>query len=136
MLSDRFASGPVTRGVTQWLNRVGIAAVSLMLWDALIACQSKRRWLVVAMVAAWSVVTISHIGLFVIHPKIGALIDVEGERILDSFEFRSLHTTYERISGVRWFTCLAFLWLSLLSWRHHDSASAARPPEARSSTWV
>lgn len=133
VLSDRFASGLVTRGVTQWLNRLGVAAVLLMLWDALLACRSRRRWLAVAMLAAWSVIACSHVALFVVHPRIDALIDIDGERILNSFEFRSLHTTYERISGIQWFMSLAFLWLSLLSWRHRDVGFIASSRDANAS---
>jgi len=117
VLGDRFASGLITRGVTISLNQLGIAAVLLMLWESIASCNSRCRWLAVTIIAVWLVVAVSHIGLFMVHPKLDALIDVQGEGIINRAEFRSLHTTYERISGVQWVGCLVYLWFILLSWR-------------------
>lgn len=133
VLNDRFTSGLVTRGVTLWLNRLGIIAVLLMLWDAVASFKSRSHWLAVTMLCVWLVVTVSHIGLFIVHPKLDALIDGQTEVVINRSDFRSLHTTYERISGVQWVGCLVFLWLSLLSWRRLDATANGQSQETSES---
>ena len=121
VIGDEFQNGLVTRSVTIWLNRIGVVAIGLMLWDTLASCRKGyRRYSALALVACL-VATASHVGLFIVHPRLDSLINVDSEQIADPASFRLLHQTYERISSTQWVACLVFVCVSLLNWRWIDS---------------
>lgn len=128
VIGDDFQNGLVTRSVTTWLNRIGVVAIGLMLWDALASCRpGYRRYTALALVACLAA-TISHVGLFAVHPRLDAMIDVNGEQIADPASFLYLHRTYKQISSVQWVAGMTFLCVSLLNWRWIDSRTVDRKP--------
>ncbi|HJN66943.1 MAG: hypothetical protein GY783_12275 [Gammaproteobacteria bacterium] len=124
VLGDRFTSGLITRGVTIWLNRLGVVAILFMFCDMLASRRNGCRWVTATLFVAWLVVAGSHIEIFVLHLKLSGLID--GGQIADAASFRSIHTFYERVSTVQWVACLVFLAFSLLAWRRSDSSVESR----------
>ncbi len=127
VLGDHFIGGLITRGVTNSLNQVGIVAIGLMLWEVLASWRSTSRWPAMIMLSLWICVVLSHIGLFVVHWRLDAVIDLQNQAVSDRPAFRSLHRNYNQLSAVQWFACLAFLALSLRSWRQTPAPGTTAP---------
>jgi len=118
VLDSHLQSGLITRGVTLHLNRIGVIAIGLMLWDVLASRQS--RTLVTVLLVLWFTIAVAHGGLFLMHDRLSNMIDAHAGVMVDRDLFRSVHTRYEQVSGVQWCATLAYLVTTLIAWRHQD----------------
>jgi hypothetical protein len=130
VLGSHVAQGMITRLVTNYLNLACAIALLPLAWDLLAArdpCSARRlgRWLSWAGILGFLAI------LLWLHPQLEALLDVDEVRVIDSKNFRPLHRWYLWLSTFQWACGLAWMGLSLQSWRAEDRASVeGKRPEA------
>ncbi len=112
--------GFVTEQVTGWLNLIGIAALSVFLWNLIAEWSgqptTRRRGLAVL----WAVMALCHGGLYIIHPLIDALLNPGAHTIHDYDRFLTLHNVYLGFATVQWCAALSYMWLSMRAWQLDD----------------
>jgi hypothetical protein len=111
--------GFITRQVTDSMNACGAVALGLMAWEL---ARSRDAWRlrVRARVALWVLMTACAVGLFVLHPRMDALLDVSNETVSDRAAFRPLHRAYLWVSSGQWACAAVYLALTLAAWRGED----------------
>jgi hypothetical protein len=119
VLGSARRQGFITRQVTDAMNGCGAVALSLMAWE-LACCRDPRRYRLWGRAAFWSLMTACAVGLFVLHPRLEALLDVPNEAIIDRAAFRPLHRAYLWISSGQWACATVYLALTLPAWRAED----------------
>ena len=120
--------GFITRRVTDYLNLAGAASLALLAWELLAARDprpARRR----ARILFWLVLAAGLALLFVLHPRMDALLDPEENRVLDLGKFRRLHKVYLWISAVQWGCGLVYLLLTLRTWQAEDRRPSEDIPE-------
>jgi hypothetical protein len=111
--------GFVTRRVTVFLNLSGAVALLALTWDLLAArdpaaWRHRLRWLLgLALV-------LTLVALYRQHALLDALLDPEYLDVADRKAFRPLHRLYLWTSTLQWACGLAYLLLTLASWRAED----------------
>jgi len=123
VLGSHFEQGLITRHVAQYLNLSAALVLVVLAWDGAAAhdpSSGRRlaRWL------SWAGMLVLLGVLVWLHPRIDALVDVDGHRILDRQAFRVGHRWYLWLSTIQWALGLIYLGLSLLIWRAEDRAAA------------
>jgi Na+-driven multidrug efflux pump len=111
--------GFVTRQVTVYLNLSGAIALVVLAWDLLVA-RDPSRWRRIGRRALWASMVLTLVGLYVLHPRLDALLQARGRIILDSEAFRPLHRLYLWVQTVQWSCAVAYLLLTLWTWRAED----------------
>jgi hypothetical protein len=112
--------GFITRQVTNDINRCGVAALALMVWD-LAAETDPRRLRRIVRVALFTLMVAASVALFDVHQRLESLLDVPNERVLDRQQFRALHRIYLWVSSVQWGGAVLYLLLTVAAWRCADS---------------
>ena len=98
--------GFVTQEVTNWMNRLGVLVLLILVANALYL-RSRAFWGVCAILIA------SYVALFVVHGQIDQLLDPSAFAVADQERFQSLHERYLIVVTTQWFAALAALWLLL-----------------------
>ncbi len=119
VLGSATAQGFVTRQVTIWMNVAGAVAVPIFLWDAAATRSFRCSRIALSLLLAAGVITLA-----LMHPRIDALLDPVGERVLDRHEFMPLHRTYLWISTAHWAVGVVYLLLTPWAWRRDDRGVA------------
>src|SRR5262245_10237437 len=83
----RTEQGFVTRVVTWKLNWVGVAALAVLAWN--LAARRSRL-----LVASWSILVALQLFLFLLHPRVERLLDVERHEVRDFAQFYAVHREY------------------------------------------
>lgn len=105
-----FDQGRVTRHVTEWMNRIGIATLVLLCWDQWSA-PNRWRW------RLWTGMAISVPVLFWLHGEVEKRIDFGPEqRVTDFASFYAWHRAYLYVATAQWLLGLAYLALTLRVW--------------------
>lgn len=109
----------VTQVVSRWLNLAGAAALAVLALDIWLTLDpSKRR-----RTARWTLWGLSAAGLgllFVLHPRLSALMKSSEQIILDRGALNPIHRLYLCISTGQWLCVTIFLNLMLRSWQEED----------------
>jgi hypothetical protein len=111
--------GFITRQVTDYLNLSGAAVLLLLAWDTAAtadrsAMRRRLRWV------SWLGMAVTLALLFWLHGQMNDLVDLKQREILDRLAFRQQHRGYLWISSVQWSFALAFIVLTLRTWREED----------------
>jgi len=112
-----FQQGLITRHVTVWINNAGALSLALLAFDAILSPDRRtgRRGL---LWSTWFAMTLCQIALFLLHPRLDALLDAETWSTEPGF--RRLHRVYLWLHTVQWGLALVFTPLWLAAWRAHD----------------
>jgi hypothetical protein len=110
-----FAQGRVTRHVTETMNAIAVAALSILAWDQWRNPESSRfrkaRW------ALWTAMVIGLAALFVLHRQIVSHVDFAGAgRIHDYPAFYQRHRFYLCVAAAQWVAGLAYVAVMLRAW--------------------
>jgi hypothetical protein len=65
----------------------------------------------------WTIMTAVLVALYIMHPMLDRMLDIEAHRIVDRSRFHGLHAVYMNLSTVQWVAGLLHLWLTLFIWR-------------------
>ncbi|HTU25423.1 MAG TPA: hypothetical protein VMF30_08505 [Pirellulales bacterium] len=109
ILGGSTEQGFITRVVTWYLNLIAAGALAVLLWNVL-ATRGKL------LAATWLAMAGAQVALFVLHPRLDAMLDPATHGVAD--EFHILHEVYLWIAAVQWGLGLAHVWLVLAAWRN------------------
>ena len=112
-----FQQGLITRHVTVWINYAGALSLALLAFDAFWSPDLRpgRRGL---LWSTWLAMALCQIALFLLHPRLDALLDPETWTMEPGF--RRLHRVYLWVHTVQWALALLFVVLWLAAWRAND----------------
>jgi hypothetical protein len=119
VLGSARRQGFITRQVTDAMNACGAVALSAMAWEV-VSCRDPRRRRVFARAALWALMAGCAVALFLLHPRMEALLDVPNQAIVDVAAFRPLHRAYLWVSSGQWACATVYLALTLAAWRGED----------------
>jgi len=111
VLGSSAMQGAVTQQVTNWLNRLGVAALCILAWD--VAFTSPRRtirWITWGGTAGLLAV------LFFLHAVLDSNFDSTRKISADPATFKTVHITYLWVSTIQWLLSLVFAWSTLRAW--------------------
>jgi hypothetical protein len=110
--------GFITRQVTNYLNLSGAIALGILALD--LAASDPKPWRRIARGVLWLGMALTLAWLAWLHADLDALLARDPMRILDPPAFGVGHRMYLWISAIQWIFGLAFLWLTLATWRAAD----------------
>lgn len=113
-------TGFLTQQVTNWLNISGACALLILLWNVLALRKQFGRWSRALLWLTWGLMVALQITLFLMHPALDQMLDVEAHRILDRARFHQLHKLYMNLSTAQWSAGLLHIWVALRAWRSSD----------------
>jgi hypothetical protein len=130
VFGSRLETGFLTQQVTPWLNLSGVVALTLLLANGFIDWRQANRWIKVSLWLTWLIMAAVLATLYLIHPMLDRMLDLEAHRVVDRSRFYGLHAAYMNLSTTQWVAGLLHLWLTLFVWR----AGRATAPALRART--
>jgi hypothetical protein len=120
MLGSHREQGFITQSVTNYLNIAGTVALLIFAWDLFISSdpawrRRAARWVL------WGIMVTTMAGLFWLHTRLDARMDVAHRLVLDEETFRGGHQLYLMVSTIQWAAALATMVLGLWAWRAEDA---------------
>ena len=88
--------GFVTQQVTVVLNRIGVVALLVALWNLWLTRPRRGLFL------TWIVLAASQVGLMLLHPVLDGLLVTKTHEIADEERFYRLHQVYLWTSALQW----------------------------------
>jgi hypothetical protein len=119
VLGSHLRVGFITQDVTRVMNLWGIAALTLLAIDSLIAWRRSHRatrWLTAL---TWAAMTAGLVALFALHPTLDRMMDPLAKQVIDE-GFYNLHRVYLIIATAVWGAGLAHVLILLGRWRARD----------------
>ena len=120
VLGSHLEQGFVTQSVTNYLNVAGAVALALWCWDITTgraAGVRRLRWI------GWGFLLVLLGVLVWLHPRLDALLNADGFRILDRPSYRLLHQWYLAVSTIQWIVAILLVGLTIWAWKESDAAS-------------
>jgi hypothetical protein len=102
--------GFVTQRVSETLNVAGVATLVLLLFNFILEWRGRSMLQQLALALTWILLAATLCIQFGLHSKISSTLESTSRSIRDQSEFRRLHTAYERVAMVQWFSGLIHLW--------------------------
>ena len=128
VLGSAMEQGFITRQVSNSLNLSGAATLAILLWSAAATWRKGvglTKWL---LATSWIVMAGAQLVLFVVHPRLDAMLDAQTQTIAEPTSFHSLHEFYLSITGLQWFAGLLHLVVLLFTWQNADRQTAIAAP--------
>jgi len=120
VFGSRIEVGFLTQAVTRWLNLISIPALALMFWNACLPFHQRSRFVRGTLLGTWLIIASIQVTLFLLHPKLDALLDANSRSILSRDQFKSLHLLYMNLSTAQWVATILYLSAALFAWRKLD----------------
>ena len=99
--------GIITQTVTHWLNGIGGLSLIGLFYLAFIAYPHK------GLKTCWVLLSLSWIGLLLVHPLLDAMIEPGSYALEDPSSFYTWHRFYLWIHTVQWIASIGFWWVFL-----------------------
>lgn len=112
VLGSALEQGLITRRVTYWLNVFGGLALASMLVESIVTWRTSKNSMKLWSLGLCIFMIVAQVALFVLHPMLDAMIDVEAKAVSESAKFYQLHRVYLWASTFQWIA--AWGWLVLL----------------------
>jgi hypothetical protein len=109
VLGGATEQGFVTQRVSKIINLLGALTLAMLIWNAFANWRAMGRTTKAVLITSWIVMAGTQLVLFVIHPRLDAMLDVQTHSIIDPTAFHPLHEFYLTIVSVQWFAGLAHL---------------------------
>jgi len=77
------------------------------------------------LLSSWLLVAGLEVVLFLLHPKLDALLDPETRSIVSRHEFKSLHLLYMNLSTTQWVVTILYICATVWAWRCLDRSAMA-----------
>lgn len=123
VLRSHLRQGFITRQVTYYLNLSGAVALVPLAWDLL--AYDPRPWRRRLRAGLFFAMFLTLVWLYFLRQRLDAQLVRQGYLILDEESFRPNHRLYLWVSTFQWGCSLAYLALTLHSWRNADQTSRA-----------
>ncbi|MBI3408745.1 MAG: hypothetical protein HY040_10350 [Planctomycetes bacterium] len=128
VLKSKMRQGFITQQVTNQLNVLGVAALSLLLWQMLAVRQragsrggSRTAWL------SWTVLALTLAALFWIHPRLDTMLDPVSRSVADDDRFYEWHRWYLVVATMQWMAAVVHL-ATLIGKQGESPPTAVRSP--------
>ena len=113
-------TGFLTRQVTGWLNVSGVAALTILFWNALVARKCEATFLKLGLWSTWALMAAVQVALCALHPVLDRMLDPDVHQILEHGRFDTVHLVYINLSTVQWGAGLLHTLLALVVWKFSD----------------
>ena len=116
VLGSAMDQGMITRQVTVWLNIFCAIALVAMFADLLVTWSGSSaavRW---SLSGLSLVILVLLVALFILHPMLDRMIDVESKTTSDAALFYNLHRVYLWASTIQWMAAWAWLLIWVSEW--------------------
>lgn len=120
VLGGDIEQGFITRQVSKTINLLGSATLVVLLWNTTTTWRTAGRRAKYCLTGTWVAMAGSQLVLFVVHPQIDALLNVQTHEISDPSWFHFLHEFYVSVVGVEWLAGLLYLVTAVITWRAED----------------
>lgn len=110
VLHGHVKQGFITQQVTNWLNVAGAIALPILLWNTLALWKIRGRLARFIMLITWAIMAAVQIQLFLLHPHLDRLLDMQAREVLDYDRFDMLHRLYLISSTVQWTAGVLHVW--------------------------
>lgn len=120
VLGSHTTVGFITQRVTGWINVAAVIALVVFFANAFATRAVQLHRLRVALWMAWAVTAGVQASLFILHPMLDRLLNVEAYEILEPERFYPLHQMYLVGTSAQLLAGLVFLVCLLASWRRQD----------------
>jgi len=120
VLGSHLQQGFVTQSVTNYLNLIEAVALAVWCWDITTGRAAgglRLRWI------GWGLLVVLLGVLVWLHPRLDALLNADGFRILDRPSYRRLHQWYLAVSTIQWSVAILLAGLTIWAWKESDAAS-------------
>jgi hypothetical protein len=121
VFDSRVEVGFLTQAVTHCLNLIGAGALGLMLWNVFAGWSRQNRFIRGTLLSTWLLAAGIELALFVLHPRLDALLDSQTRTIISRHEFKGLHLLYINLSTTQWVATIVYICASVWAWRKIDS---------------
>ncbi|MBN9522055.1 hypothetical protein J0H58_26655 [bacterium] len=126
VLGSGAAQGAITSRVTEALNAIGAAGVSLLAWELAVTRDPDRRR-TAARWWCWAVALVCQYLMLVFHELLVSFMDPDRRHVVIRPPFYPVHRMYLWASTVQWLALLPLAWWTLRAWAA-ESASAGLQP--------
>lgn len=117
VLRSQLDQALITQRVTNYLNLSGLIALLPLAWDIRAAPLKSLRW---GRWTCWIGMALT-LGLLAwLHIRLDMLFDTATREVMHGRDFRSLHRCYLWGSTIQWACAVAYLGLTVASWRQED----------------
>jgi hypothetical protein len=117
VLGGATAQGFITQPVTDRLNVVGAVVAVILGWSLRDAWPRAGTGARRAMLGSWCVLTLAQLVLFVLHPRLDAMLDARtGEIVLGRTTFYSVHRAYLLVSAAQWLAAIVHAFAVATAW--------------------
>jgi hypothetical protein len=124
VFGSRLETGFLTQQVTHWLNFSGVITLTILLANGFVDWRHASRWIKSCLWLTWAIMAAVLAALYIMHPMLDRMLDIEAHRFLDRSRFHGLHAAYMNLSTTQWAVGLLHLWLTLLVWRAGPASAA------------
>ena len=115
VLGGATEQGFITQRVSNIINLLGTLTLAVLVWNAAASWRAAGRTTKAVLITSWIVMAGAQLVLFVIHPRLDAMLDVSTHSIIDPAAFHPLHEFYLTIVSIQWFAGLAHLVAMIIS---------------------
>ena len=116
VLADPMEGGLITQRVTNVLQWLGTITAALMLVNAFLVGRTAPKKGIALLVLA-STLSLSLVGLFIVHSQLDAVISIDAAEITDRDAFTIGHRRYNQLTTVEWLASLFYLPVTLFAWQ-------------------
>jgi hypothetical protein len=106
VLGGETEQGFVTQRVSNSINLLATLTLAVLVWNAAVRWRESGRRMRAILIISWLVMAGTLVALYLIHPRLDAMLDAQTHSIINPSTFHSLHETYLTIVSVQWFAGL------------------------------
>jgi uncharacterized membrane protein len=118
VLGGASEQGFITRQVSNYINLAGAGTLVVLLTSGCAIWSRAGRLTKSILAATWIVMAIAQTVLFIVHPRLDAMLDLQSNTVASPDLFHALHEFYLTVTGVQWFAGLFHLVTLLTAWQY------------------
>jgi len=107
VLGGETEQGFVTQRVSNSINLLATLTLAVLVWNAAVRWREAGRRMRAVLIISWLVMAGAQLALYLIHPRLDAMLDAQTHSVINPSSFHSLHETYLTIVSVQWSAGLA-----------------------------
>ena len=102
VLGGETEQGFVTQRVSNSINLLATLTLAVLVWNAVAGWRESGRRMRAVLIISWLVMAGTQLTLYLIHPRLDAMLDAQTHSVINPSSFHSLHETYLTIVSVQW----------------------------------
>jgi hypothetical protein len=117
VLGGETEQGFITQRVSNIINLAGVATLIVLQANMLPNWPARGRKLNIGLTTTWLLMAVCQAILFVIHPRLDAMLDAQNRSVTNPAVFHPLHEFYLTIVGLQWTSAIVHIALLMAVWR-------------------